>query len=190
MMPGPLFAASVTYGLKQGVRSGIKMAIGHTIVELPLVVLLGIGTLSLDILPQFRLIITVFGALSLFAFAAIQTITIIKNRTSTVYGSKYGPLYAGIVFSALNPFFIVWWLTIGFKLITDAMLVWSFVGVFVMFGIHIWMDFVWLGAVSFLASSLKFISSRNYKLIIIALSMMMIYLGILFLIEINKLKDY
>ncbi len=184
MAPGPLFAASVTYGLKQGVRAGTKMAIGHTIIELPLVILLGIGALSLDILPEFRLIITIFGALALFVFAAIQIITVVRDNSGT-YGSKYGPLYAGIVFSALNPFFIIWWLTIGLKLITDAMLIWSFIGVFVMFGIHIWMDFAWLGLVSFLSSkSLKFISSRNYKLVIIGLSMIMVYIGILFLAEI------
>ena len=39
MAPGPLFAANVSYGLKGGAKTGIKMAIGHTIVELPLVIL-------------------------------------------------------------------------------------------------------------------------------------------------------
>ena len=43
MAPGPLFAANIAHGLRGGVKSGIKMAIGHTIVELPLVILLGIG---------------------------------------------------------------------------------------------------------------------------------------------------
>jgi len=32
MAPGPLFAATVSYGLRGGVRAGFKMAIGHTIV--------------------------------------------------------------------------------------------------------------------------------------------------------------
>ena len=42
MSPGPLFAANITYGLKQGTKAGIKIAIGHSLVELPLVILLGI----------------------------------------------------------------------------------------------------------------------------------------------------
>jgi len=54
MSPGPLFAANVAYGLREGTKAGLKMAYGHTIVELPLVILLGIGVLSLEILPQFR----------------------------------------------------------------------------------------------------------------------------------------
>ena len=32
MAPGPLFTATVSYGLKTGARAGIKIAIGHTIV--------------------------------------------------------------------------------------------------------------------------------------------------------------
>ena len=35
MSPGPLFAANVMYGLREGKISGIKMAVGHTIVEFP-----------------------------------------------------------------------------------------------------------------------------------------------------------
>ena len=50
MAPGPLFAANLAYGLKQGTKSGIKMAVGHTIVEFPLVILL-IFSSSLDHLP-------------------------------------------------------------------------------------------------------------------------------------------
>ena len=57
MAPGPLFAANLVYGLKQGTKSGIKMAVGHTIVEFPLVILLGIGVFSLESFPEFITII-------------------------------------------------------------------------------------------------------------------------------------
>ena len=40
MSPGPLFTANIIHGLKEGASSGIKIAIGHTIVELPLIILL------------------------------------------------------------------------------------------------------------------------------------------------------
>ena len=39
MSPGPLFTANIIYGLKEGKIAGIKMAIGHTIVEFPLIVM-------------------------------------------------------------------------------------------------------------------------------------------------------
>jgi len=185
LAPGPLFAATISYGLRQGIRAGFKMAIGHTIVELPLVILLGIGVFSLESFPEFRTVISIFGAITLFVFAAIQIRTIFWGKEVVVSNQKQGPLITGILLSALNPFFIIWWLAIGFKLISDAMLMWSFVGILIVFVLHIWMDFAWLGAVSFLASkSSKILSNKNYKILMIGLSLMLIYFGITFLIDV------
>jgi threonine/homoserine/homoserine lactone efflux protein len=181
MAPGPLFAANIAHGLRDGAKSGIKMAIGHTIVELPLVILLGIGVFSLELFPEFRTVISILGAITLFVFAAIQIKTIFRNKESTT-NLKQGPLVSGILLSALNPFFIIWWLTIGFKLISDAMLIWAFSGILVLFVLHIWMDFAWLGAISYLVSkSAKILSNKNYKIIMICLSVMLVYFGITFL---------
>ena len=185
MAPGPLFIANIAYGLKEGTRSGIKMAIGHTIVELPLVILLGIGVFSLESFPEFRTIISIFGAITLFVFAAIQIKTIFEKKEIRKSKLKQGPLITGIILSALNPFFIIWWLTIGFKLISDAMLIWAFTGILIVFVLHIWMDFAWLGAVSYFASkSTKILSNRNYKILIGGLSVMLVYFGITFLMEV------
>ena len=181
MAPGPLFAANIAHGLRDGAKSGIKMAIGHTIVELPLVILLGIGVFSLELFPEFRTVISILGAITLFVFAAMQIKTIFRNKESTT-NLKQGPLVSGILLSALNPFFIIWWLTIGFKLISDAMLIWAFSGILVLFVLHIWMDFAWLGTISYLASkSAKILSNKNYKIIMIGLSVMLVYFGITFL---------
>jgi threonine/homoserine/homoserine lactone efflux protein len=185
MSPGPLFAANITYGLREGVKSGIKIAIGHSIVELPLVILLGIGVFSLEIFPEFRTIISIFGAITLFVFAGIQIKTILKKNKDISVKPKQGPIVTGILLSALNPFFIVWWLTIGFKLISDAMLIWAFAGILIVFVFHIWMDFAWLGITAFLASkSRKIISNRNYKIMILVLSLTLIYFGIIFLMDV------
>ena len=184
MAPGPLFAANISYGLREGTRAGIKMAIGHTIVEFPLVVLLGIGVFSLESFPEFRDIISIFGAIALFVFAAMQIRTIFRKKELEL-NTNHGPLIAGITLSALNPFFIIWWLSIGFKLISDAMLMWAFAGILVVFVLHIWMDFAWLGTVSFLASkSSKILSNRNYKILMISLSLFLVYFGITFLLDI------
>jgi len=184
MAPGPLFAANVSYGLREGVRSGIKMAIVHTIIEFPLVILLGIGVVSLEIFPEFRTVLSIIGAITLFAFAILQIKTVLQKKEHNISKSKQGPLVTGILLSALNPFFIIWWLTIGFKLISDAMLIWAFSGILVVFFLHIWMDFVWLGGVSFLVSkSSQIISNRSYKILMTGLSLMLVYFGITFLTD-------
>ena len=143
MSPGPLFAANVFYGLKGGAKAGLKMAYGHTVVELPLVILLGIGAFSLETIPEFRTYIAIIGAaIGLFIFAGIQLKQVFKNKFRNRYNEpKHGPFVAGILLSALNPFFIIWWLTIGFKLISDALIIWSFWGILIMFLLHIWMDY-------------------------------------------------
>ena len=185
MAPGPLFVANVSYGLREGTKSGVKMAIGHTIVEFPLVILLGIGVFSLESFPEFRTIISIVGAITLFVFAFVQIKNVLQNNRDITSIPKYGPLITGITLSALNPFFIIWWLTIGFKLISDAMLIWAFSGILIVFFLHIWMDFVWLGGISFLASkSSRMLSNRNYKIIMIGLSSLLVYFGITFLLDI------
>ena len=185
MAPGPLFAATVAHGLKKGTKVGLKIAIGHTIVELPLVILLGIGVFTFESFPEFRMIISIFGAITLFVFAAMQIKTVFLKKELTSFNPKQGPIVTGILLSALNPFFIIWWLSIGFKLISDAMLMWAFAGIFIVFTLHIWMDFAWLGMVSFLASkSSKILSNRNYKILMIGLSLMLVYFGITFLIDV------
>lgn len=184
MAPGPLFAANVSYGLRDGTRSGIKMAVGHAIVEFPLVILLGIGVFSLQVFPEFRTWISIFGAITLFAFATLQIKSVLQKKKDITVKPKQGPLITGIALSALNPFFIIWWLTIGFKLISDAMMIWTFSGILIVFVLHIWMDFAWLGGVSFLASkSSRILSNRNYKVLMVGLSLMLVYFGIIFLTD-------
>ena len=183
MSPGPLFTANVAYGVKGGWKSGIKLAYGHTVVELPLVILLDIGAISLTTFPQFREYISILGAISLFVFAGLQLRAVLK-KSSQGYSSRHGPFFIGVLLSALNPFFLIWWFTIGFKLITDALVLYSFVGIAIMFAFHIWMDYVWLGGVGFLSSrGKKIISAKNYRIFMIAISGILIYFGISFLTQ-------
>ncbi|MBM2819458.1 MAG: lysine exporter protein LysE/YggA [Nitrosarchaeum sp.] len=185
MAPGPLFAANLSYGFHGGIKSGIKIAIGHTIVELPLIILLGIGVFSLKDFPEFRTALTITGATILFVFAAIQIKTTLQMKELKFLNIKHGAIISGITLSVLNPFFIIWWLSIGFKLISDAVIIWAFAGILVVFLFHIWMDFVWLGLVAFFSSkSLKFLSNRNYKFLMIGLSFALIYFGMLFVLDV------
>jgi len=183
MLPGPLFTANVAYGVKGGWKSGIKLAYGHTVVELPLVILLGIGAISLTTFPQFKEYISVLGAVSLFAFAGLQ-LRAIFSKSSQDYSSKHGPFFVGILLSAFNPFFLIWWFTIGLKLITDALILYSFAGIAIMFAFHIWMDYAWLGGVGLLSSrGKKILSAKNYRIFIATISGVLVYFGVSFLVQ-------
>lgn len=185
MAPGPLFAANVSQGLRGGGKAGIEMAIGHTIVEFPLVILLGMGVFSFEVFPEFRTYVSILGAVVLFVFAAIQIRSALQKNKSNNFNLKHSPIITGVLLTGLNPFFIVWWLSVGFKLISDAVLIWAFTGILFVFLFHIWMDFAWLYSVGHLASkSSKILSNRNYKILMISLSAMLVYFGIIFIADI------
>ena len=182
MSPGPLFAANVMYGLREGKISGIKMAIGHTIVEFPLILLLGIGFFSIESIPEIRTAITILGAAGLFGFAILQIRSVTKQKFSLETKSGQGPFVAGILLSALNPFFIIWWLTIGLVLISESIQNFGIIGIVILFLFHIWMDYAWLFTIAAFSSKARnYLSKRNFKLIIIGLSVVLIYFGIDFL---------
>ena len=183
LSPGPLFFANLIYGSKYGYKAGLKCSYGHTIVELPLILLLAFGVLSLEAFPAFKPTIGIVGGITLIAFSIIQIIFAIKKKQSTVE-TRHSPLLIGIIFSALNPFFIIWWLTIGMKMITDALILASMVGLAFMFITHIWMDYAWLTTIAHLAKKgVKVIGSKYYSILLLALSGALIYLGANFILE-------
>ena len=184
MSPGPLFTANIVYGLKEGKIAGLKIAMGHTVVEFPLIVFLGLGTISLETFPEYRILITVIGAIGLFVFAGLQIKSIFGKDFRNKTNSNKNSFLAGIFLSALNPFFIIWWLTIGIVLITESISLWGFSGILILFIFHIWMDYVWLFLIAGLASKAKnMLSNNNYKILIIGLSILLVYFGVNFLIE-------
>ena len=185
MSPGPLFTANIVYGLKEGKIAGLKIAMGHTVVEFPLIVFLGLGTISLETFPEYRILITVIGAIGLFVFAGLQIKSIFGKDFRNETNSNKNSFLAGILLSALNPFFIIWWLTIGIVLITESIALWGFSGILILFIFHIWMDYVWLFAVAGFASKAKnVLSNNNYKILIVGLSILLVYFGIQFLLQI------
>ena len=184
ILPGPLFAANIFYGLKGGTKTGLKIACGHTVVELPLVILLGIGAFSLTTIPDFRIYITIISAIGLFVFAGLQIRRVFQHSIDISIQPKHGPFFAGIFLTGLNPFFIFWWLTIGFKLISESLILWSFWGIGIMFLLHIWMDYVWLSSTALASLRLsKILSNTGFKFVILVLSSVLIYFGITFLID-------
>ena len=184
MSPGPLFAANVLYGLREGKISGIKIAVGHTIIEFPLILLLGVGFFSIENIPEVRTLITILGVIGLFGFALLQIRTVTKQKFNLETKPGQGPFVAGILLSALNPFFIIWWLTIGLVLISESIQIFGIIGIVILFLFHIWMDYAWLFTIAAFSSRTKnYLSKRNFKIIIIGLSVVLIYFGIEFLFK-------
>jgi threonine/homoserine/homoserine lactone efflux protein len=190
--PGPLFFANLVYGSKQGIYSGIKMAYGHTIVELPLIIILASGLSAFSSITTSNLVsklISLSGGIVILVFSAVQIVAFLKkkNGEKNIYfntDNKKDPFIIGSILSALNPFFILWWLTAGLKLISDSLELYGFaMGIIVVFSFHIWMDYSWLAVTAHLISRGTLIfRSKYYPILLLALNAALIYYGIYFIV--------
>jgi threonine/homoserine/homoserine lactone efflux protein len=190
--PGPLFFANLVYGSKQGIYSGIKIAHGHTIVELPLIIILASGLITFSSITTTNLVsklVSLSGGIAILVFSAFQIEALLKNKKGEkkIYfktHNKKDPLIIGSILSALNPFFILWWLTVGLKLISDSLELYGFaMGIVVVFSFHIWMDYGWLAVTAHLISRGTLIfRSKYYPILLLALNAALIYYGIYFIV--------
>ncbi len=98
--------------------------------------------------------------------------------------SNKGPFIAGVALSALNPFFLLWWFTVGLKLVADSATFGLAAGIIILFGLHIWMDYAWLAGTAYLASKgSSVIKSKYYPLLLVGLSAILAYYGIIFILQ-------
>ena len=179
--PGPLFFVNLFYGSKYGSIMGLKIAIGHTFVEFPLLVLLfyGVSKFSLVSLSDSDIfkIIGIVGGVFMIFFSFMQIYPVIKNKsleTNNQY-SKYAiknAILVGMIFTGLNPFFLVWWSTIGLKLVSDSVNNFGYLnGIILLFFSHIWMDYFWLWITSFMSSKGRSIAKEKvYRILLLFFS--------------------
>jgi threonine/homoserine/homoserine lactone efflux protein len=193
LAPGPLFFANLVYGIRLDKWSGIKVASGHTVVELPIIIMLAAGLSTFDATIEYAGVIGMIGGIAILAFAALQITSIIKkpaHDTPHITGSK-GPFVVGIALSALNPFFLLWWFTAGLKLIADSAAFGVTTGVAILFALHIWMDYAWLAGTAYLASRGAFLlESKYYRFLLLGLAAVLMYYGISFVLQATSQQIY
>ena len=192
LSPGPLFFANLIYGSRQGFRGGIKMASGHTIVELPIILILSFGLFHFSVTSDAHNAalksIGLLGGIAIIIFSMLQIRSVVireKNRSPgnlierTKYSLSNKPILNGMIFSLLNPFFIVWWFTVGLKIISDSISIFGIVlGGLAVFIFHIWMDYVWLGGTSFLVQKgVSILDVRFYNIFLLGLSVLLVIFG-------------
>ena len=193
LSPGPLFLMNLVYGTKQGYRAGLKIASGHAMIEFPLIIVLTISFFQLTLtntpVVTYNLnVLGLVGGTSIIIFAIIQIMyttrkekrkDLLDNSNHKVSFIADKPVLLGIIFSALNPFFIAWWLTVGLKLISDSISLFGIItGSILLFSLHIWMDYVWLILTSYLISKgVSLIKTRYYYFLLVILNIILTFYG-------------
>ncbi|MBO3802149.1 MAG: LysE family transporter [Thermoproteota archaeon] len=181
LSPGPLTIATASSGVKIGGKAGFLAALGHTVVEFPLVLLLSFGILS--VLPnEMKSVLSFLGgsALLFFAFSQFKSIHSVEIK---LINTNRNSFLTGLLLTAFNPYFIIWWLTVGAKMLMDSINLFSFQGVFFMYLLHVWMDFVWLMFIAYVFHKGSKISNSTLKVALILLGCLMIYFGLKFIYD-------
>ena len=186
LAPGPLFAANLLQGAKGGLKSGFMISVGHTLVELPLVVLIALGISSVMSFPGFSLVVGLVGGCALIGFGLIQIVGAARHRIKLDEVQEAGiqkkALVLGVGLTALNPYFILWWLTVGLGLVVQAVELGALLGVLIMYVSHVWMDYAWLTGTAYLsARGTMLIGGRGYRLLLLGLAAFLIYFGVGFI---------
>ena len=183
LMPGPLFAANLLQGSKGGAKSGFMISVGHTLVELPLVMLIGAGISRLLNLPGFSTVVGLIGGSALIIFGVFQIRDVAGSsfNIEPIADAKLHKrsLMLGVGLTGLNPFFIVWWLTVGLGLVVQAVEFGALLGVLIMYISHVWMDYAWLTGTAYLSARGKtLLKARGYRLLLAALALLLVYFGV------------
>ncbi|MGB9023951.1 MAG: LysE family transporter [Candidatus Bathyarchaeia archaeon] len=186
LAPGPLFAANLLQGAKGGLKSGFMMSVGHTLVELPLVILIALGISSVMSFPGFSLVVGLVGGCALIGFGLVQIVGAARHRIKLDEVQEAGiqkkAFVLGVGLTALNPYFILWWLTVGLGLVVQAVELGALLGVLIMYVSHVWMDYAWLTGTAYLsARGTMLIGGRGYRLLLLGLAAFLIYFGVGFI---------
>ncbi len=174
LAPGPLLATTIAEG-KSNKFAGFFIGFGHVIVEVPLIIAFYFfGTIATS--TTFESLIALAGGLALLYFAYTELGP--SNEARPVKG-----IIAGITMSTLNPYFIIWWLTIGFHLIMQSTQ-YGLIGLILFIIIHEFCDIAWLGFVSLTTHhSAKAMGPRAERLLTIVSVTMLVIFGIYFIFD-------
>jgi threonine/homoserine/homoserine lactone efflux protein len=182
LAPGPTLVATINASINGDWMTGLKVSLGHAIVELFIVILilLGLATVALP----YTSVIAGVGGIALVVFGAL---TIAGSRQATMSTSPIQPVsnpyMAGLVTSAANPYFWIWWLSVG-----SAMVIAGLEGGLVLAGAfmigHWTADTAWYTLVSSgVSQGRTFLSDTAYRNIMIFCGIFLILFGIYYLLR-------
>lgn len=186
MAPGPLLTVTISESTRRGGIVGPLVVLGHGILEAALLVLIvfGVGSLLNN---RALLGFISFGGGLVLLYMAIDIIRGLKHYSldqETDQGKKrLHPVLAGIVVSIANPYWFIWWLTIGMGYVIFAGGL-GIKGVAAFYAGHILSDLAWYSFVSYgVQFGGKYVSTRVLKGVLFVCSLFLVFFGIFFIIK-------
>ena len=181
--PGPVTATTITLGTRKK-YAGTLISIGHGIIEIPLILFIVSGLGKFLSTPPAKIAIGFSGGvvLVLMGYAMLKDSRKDSDSISDNASSR-APIIAGIILSASNPYFLIWWITVGLKFALDAIeYSWLVLAMFIF--VHWLADLVWFQALSFASyKGAEIMSKKNLKIVLATCAAALMIFGTYFLYD-------
>ncbi|MCC6346673.1 MAG: LysE family transporter, partial [Nitrospirales bacterium] len=170
----------VAESVRRGSSAGPLIILGHALLELILVVLLIRGVSPYLTAPLAKTVAGTVGGLVLMCMGC-QLLRDARNaRLVPAAGNprrRMHPVLAGFLSSLSNPYWIIWWATIGLGYLASA-LSFGLRGVVSFFVGHILADLVWYSLLSVaVARGKSLLGDRGYRLLLAACGIFLLFFG-------------
>jgi threonine/homoserine/homoserine lactone efflux protein len=187
MMPGPLLGVTIEGSLKRGYIAGPLVVLGHGILEFTLVFAMAFGLREFFSNPIIAGLIGILGG-GFLAWMGYDMIKSSLKKTVSLEDQENGGMghrnliLAGIVVSATNPYFILWWASTGMESIRQAYTM-GVLGILAFYFGHILSDFTWYVAISTAFSKgKKLMNDTVYRWVILCLGAFILIFSVRFII--------
>jgi len=182
MAPGPMFAVTLAKSLKSP-WAGVLVSLGHAVVEVPLILLVYFGLARFFENEVVSLVLGVLGG-GMIMWMGISLFRARRAMAREGKDTTYNAFMAGILMSGLNPFFLVWWVTVGslpLMNFLDAVGTWG-LSLFII--VHWLCDLVWLSLVSVVIYRTRtFWGPKIQEWVFVALALVLLYFGGQFIVK-------
>jgi threonine/homoserine/homoserine lactone efflux protein len=181
MMPGPMMTAVVAEAPRKGFWTGPLYVAGHAVLELVLLVLIYLGLGGFLLLPFVRTLCFLAGGPVLIWFAYGLLRSLGKGPAADIQDIPKTPrppaFLNGILISAANPYWILWWVTTGTASLAIAA-PFGPAGYLVFFFGHILADLAWYSFVSFSANRAgRFLPPSGLRIVSIVCAVLLALFG-------------
>lgn len=186
VVPGPMLTVTVSDSVKKGFLTGPLVVLGHFIAEIILIIFILAGFSWLAGSTEAAIIIGTLGGIILIymGYNTLKSTADLQDISdSEELSSRYGSVLKGVLTSVSNPYFFIWWATIGLAFLFKGLEIAGLVGLIGFLIGHWSADLGWFSMVSFFSSKgSKIMSENQYKLIMKVCGLFLMVLGAYFLI--------
>jgi threonine/homoserine/homoserine lactone efflux protein len=183
LMPGPVLVVTVSHATRRGFIAGPLIVLGHAILELALVVGIILGLGQYLVLEPVSGVLGIVGGVVLawMGWGMLSGKGGRKGESRLSRAMPTSPVLAGLLTSLSNPYWFLWWATIGMAYISISLNL-GLGGVTAFYSGHILADLVWY---SFLAALItlghKFVAGRFYRGLFVFCGVFLMLFGMYFL---------